>query len=148
MKSSERIDVRIVPTDSPGCPPSANTNQLFRGFSFVAISDEESQPPQNININMSSVQVPTHTHWIGLCIYYNMVVCGNNRICLCVYFSLQQLHRNTAQFSDAYDVKEDIGVGSYSICKRCVQKSNSMDYAVKVSCNPGDAHVSPWECPW
>uniref|UniRef100_A0A674ECP4 non-specific serine/threonine protein kinase n=1 Tax=Salmo trutta TaxID=8032 RepID=A0A674ECP4_SALTR len=88
-----------TPRDSPGCPPSANTNQLFRGFSFVAISDEESQPPQNININMSSVQ---------------------------------QLHRNTAQFSDAYDVKEDIGVGSYSICKRCVQKSNSMDYAVKV----------------
>uniref|UniRef100_A0A674EBJ0 non-specific serine/threonine protein kinase n=1 Tax=Salmo trutta TaxID=8032 RepID=A0A674EBJ0_SALTR len=88
-----------TPRDSPGCPPSANTNQLFRGFSFVAISDEESQPPQNININMSSVQ---------------------------------QLHRNTAQFSDAYDVKEDIGVGSYSICKRCVQKSNSMDYAVKI----------------
>ncbi|XP_024253627.1 ribosomal protein S6 kinase alpha-3 isoform X3 [Oncorhynchus tshawytscha] len=88
-----------TPRDSPGCPPSANTNQLFRGFSFVAISDEESQPPQNININMSSIQ---------------------------------QLHRNTAQFSDAYDVKEDIGVGSYSICKRCVQKSNSMDYAVKI----------------
>uniref|UniRef100_A0A8C7V2R7 non-specific serine/threonine protein kinase n=1 Tax=Oncorhynchus mykiss TaxID=8022 RepID=A0A8C7V2R7_ONCMY len=80
-----------TPRDSPGCPPSANTNQLFRGFSFVAISDEESQPPQNININI-----------------------------------------NTAQFSDAYDVKEDIGVGSYSICKRCVQKSNSMDYAVKI----------------
>uniref|UniRef100_A0A8C7KZC2 non-specific serine/threonine protein kinase n=1 Tax=Oncorhynchus kisutch TaxID=8019 RepID=A0A8C7KZC2_ONCKI len=49
-----------------------------------------------------------------------------------VSLSLQQLHRNTAQFSDAYDVKEDIGVGSYSICKRCVQKSNSMDYAVKI----------------
>uniref|UniRef100_A0A8C7V8G7 non-specific serine/threonine protein kinase n=1 Tax=Oncorhynchus mykiss TaxID=8022 RepID=A0A8C7V8G7_ONCMY len=63
-----------TPRDSPGCPPSANTNQLFRGFSFV-----------NININI-----------------------------------------------DAYDVKEDIGVGSYSICKRCVQKSNSMDYAVKI----------------
>uniref|UniRef100_A0A4W5P302 Ribosomal protein S6 kinase n=1 Tax=Hucho hucho TaxID=62062 RepID=A0A4W5P302_9TELE len=80
-----------TPRDSPGCPPSANAHQLFRGFSFVAISDEESQPPQNININMTSIQ-----------------------------------------FSDAYDVKEDIGVGSYSICKRCVQKSNSMDYAVKI----------------
>uniref|UniRef100_A0A8C7V8J9 Ribosomal protein S6 kinase n=1 Tax=Oncorhynchus mykiss TaxID=8022 RepID=A0A8C7V8J9_ONCMY len=76
-----------TPRDSPGCPPSANTNQLFRGFSFV----------------------------VPVFIYYNM-----------------QLHRNTAQFSDAYDVKEDIGVGSYSICKRCVQKSNSMDYAVKI----------------
>uniref|UniRef100_A0A8C1ZVB2 non-specific serine/threonine protein kinase n=1 Tax=Cyprinus carpio TaxID=7962 RepID=A0A8C1ZVB2_CYPCA len=37
------------------------------------------------------------------------------------------------QFTDVYDVKEDIGVGSYSICKRCVHKSTGMDYAVKVN---------------
>uniref|UniRef100_A0A8C7LC48 non-specific serine/threonine protein kinase n=1 Tax=Oncorhynchus kisutch TaxID=8019 RepID=A0A8C7LC48_ONCKI len=91
-----------TPRDSPGCPPSANAHQLFRGFSFVAISKEESQPPQTPSMNMTSIQ---------------------------------QLHRNAAPFSDVYDVKEDIGVGSYSICKRCVQKSNSMEYAVKVSCN-------------
>uniref|UniRef100_A0A8C7L1A8 Ribosomal protein S6 kinase n=1 Tax=Oncorhynchus kisutch TaxID=8019 RepID=A0A8C7L1A8_ONCKI len=88
-----------TPRDSPGCPPSANAHQLFRGFSFVAISKEESQPPQTPSMNMTSIQ---------------------------------QLHRNAAPFSDVYDVKEDIGVGSYSICKRCVQKSNSMEYAVKV----------------
>lgn len=29
-------DVRLTFTDSPGIPPSANTHQLFRGFSFVA----------------------------------------------------------------------------------------------------------------
>uniref|UniRef100_A0A4W5RDA9 Ribosomal protein S6 kinase n=1 Tax=Hucho hucho TaxID=62062 RepID=A0A4W5RDA9_9TELE len=80
-----------TPRDSPGCPPSANAHQLFRGFSFVAISEEESQPPQTTSMNMTSIQ-----------------------------------------FSDVYDVKEDIGVGSYSICKRCVQKSNSMEYAVKI----------------
>uniref|UniRef100_A0A8C8EQE4 non-specific serine/threonine protein kinase n=1 Tax=Oncorhynchus tshawytscha TaxID=74940 RepID=A0A8C8EQE4_ONCTS len=88
-----------TPRDSPGCPPSANAHQLFRGFSFVAISKEESQPQQTPSMNMTSIQ---------------------------------QLHRNAAPFSDVYDVKEDIGVGSYSICKRCVQKSNSMEYAVKV----------------
>lgn len=37
------------------------------------------------------------------------------------------------QFTDVYDVKEDIGVGSYSICNRCVHKSAKMEYAVKVS---------------
>lgn len=37
------------------------------------------------------------------------------------------------EFSDVYDVKEDIGVGSYSICKRCIQKSTGMEYAVKVT---------------
>ncbi|XP_051538896.1 ribosomal protein S6 kinase alpha-3 isoform X5 [Myxocyprinus asiaticus] len=88
-----------TPKDSPGVPPSANANQLFRGFSFVAItSEEESQPIQSNS--MSSI--------------------------------VQQLHRNVSQFSDAYEVKEDIGVGSYSICKRCIQKSTGMEYAVKI----------------
>ncbi|XP_030624528.1 ribosomal protein S6 kinase alpha-3 isoform X3 [Chanos chanos] len=88
-----------TPKDSPGVPPSANAHQLFRGFSFVAItSEEESQPLPSSNV--SSI--------------------------------VQQLHRNTAQFGDAYEVKEDIGVGSYSICKRCIQKSTGMEYAVKV----------------
>uniref|UniRef100_A0A6Q2ZEZ1 Ribosomal protein S6 kinase n=1 Tax=Esox lucius TaxID=8010 RepID=A0A6Q2ZEZ1_ESOLU len=83
-----------TPRDSPGCPPSASAHQLFRGFSFVAISEEE---------KWGSMSLP-----------------------------LQHLHRNTALFTDVYDVKEDIGVGSYSICKRCVQKSNRMEYAVKI----------------
>lgn len=45
---------------------------------------------------------------------------------------LQHPHRSTVQFTDVYDVKEDIGVGSYSICKRCVHNSTGMDYAVKI----------------
>uniref|UniRef100_A0A671N0X2 non-specific serine/threonine protein kinase n=1 Tax=Sinocyclocheilus anshuiensis TaxID=1608454 RepID=A0A671N0X2_9TELE len=90
-----------TPRDSPGVPPSANAHQLFRGFSFVASGvEEESQPPIQSNLNMSSI--------------------------------LQQPHRSTLQFTDVYDVKEDIGVGSYSICKRCVHKSTGVDYAVKV----------------
>ncbi|XP_043082305.1 ribosomal protein S6 kinase alpha-3 isoform X2 [Puntigrus tetrazona] len=87
-----------TPKDSPGVPPSANANQLFRGFSFVAISsEEESQPLQSNSVS-----------------------------------SIVQLHRNVSQFNDAYEVKEDIGVGSYSICRRCVQKSTGMEYAVKI----------------
>uniref|UniRef100_A0AAR2LPU1 non-specific serine/threonine protein kinase n=1 Tax=Pygocentrus nattereri TaxID=42514 RepID=A0AAR2LPU1_PYGNA len=87
-----------TPKDSPGVPPSANAHQLFRGFSFVAISSEEDTQP--LQSNMSNI--------------------------------VQQLHRNTTQFSDSYEVREDIGVGSYSICKRCIQKSTGMEYAVKV----------------
>ncbi|XP_055039072.1 ribosomal protein S6 kinase alpha-3 isoform X5 [Misgurnus anguillicaudatus] len=88
-----------TPKDSPGVPPSANANQLFRGFSFVAITPEEESQPLQSN-SMTSI--------------------------------VQQLHRNVNQFSDAYEVKEDIGVGSYSICKRCIQKSTGMEYAVKI----------------
>ncbi|XP_022623442.1 ribosomal protein S6 kinase alpha-3 isoform X1 [Seriola dumerili] len=83
-----------TPRDSPGVPPSANAHQLFRGFSFVAITEEETQPLPNAIV--------------------------------------QQLHRSTSQFSDAYEIKEDIGVGSYSICKRCIHKGTGMEYAVKI----------------
>ncbi|ETE68944.1 Ribosomal protein S6 kinase alpha-3, partial [Ophiophagus hannah] len=84
--------------DSPGIPPSANAHQLFRGFSFVAISsDDENQAMQTS---------------------------GGH--------SIVQLHRNSIQFTDGYEVKQDIGVGSYSICKRCIHKTTNMEYAVKI----------------
>ncbi|MCI4394142.1 hypothetical protein PGIGA_G00165560 [Pangasianodon gigas] len=41
-------------------------------------------------------------------------------------------HHSTLVFTDVYDVKEDIGVGSYSVCKRCVHQSTGMEYAVKI----------------
>uniref|UniRef100_A0A8C7E2M6 non-specific serine/threonine protein kinase n=1 Tax=Naja naja TaxID=35670 RepID=A0A8C7E2M6_NAJNA len=88
-----------TPKDSPGIPPSANAHQLFRGFSFVAISsDDENQAMQTS---------------------------GGHSI-------VQQLHRNSIQFTDGYEVKQDIGVGSYSICKRCIHKTTNMEYAVKI----------------
>uniref|UniRef100_A0A8C6XW31 non-specific serine/threonine protein kinase n=1 Tax=Naja naja TaxID=35670 RepID=A0A8C6XW31_NAJNA len=87
-----------TPKDSPGIPPSANAHQLFRGFSFVAISsDDENQAMQTS---------------------------GGH--------SIVQLHRNSIQFTDGYEVKQDIGVGSYSICKRCIHKTTNMEYAVKI----------------
>ncbi|KAI1241566.1 hypothetical protein IHE44_0005042 [Lamprotornis superbus] len=49
-----------------------------------------------------------------------------------VHSIVQQLHRNSIQFTDGYEVKEDIGVGSYSVCKRCVHKASNMEYAVKI----------------
>uniref|UniRef100_UPI00358E4589 ribosomal protein S6 kinase alpha-3 isoform X4 n=1 Tax=Myxine glutinosa TaxID=7769 RepID=UPI00358E4589 len=45
---------------------------------------------------------------------------------------VQQLHGNSMQFADGYEVREDIGVGSYSVCKRCIHKTTNMEYAVKI----------------
>ncbi|KAK4808854.1 hypothetical protein QYF61_003912 [Mycteria americana] len=45
---------------------------------------------------------------------------------------VQQLHGKNIQFNDGYVVKEAIGVGSYSVCKRCIHKATNMEYAVKV----------------
>ncbi|XP_048349291.1 ribosomal protein S6 kinase alpha-3 [Sphaerodactylus townsendi] len=49
-----------------------------------------------------------------------------------VHSVVQQLHRNSIQFTDGYEVKQDIGVGSYSVCKRCIHKATNMEYAVKI----------------
>ncbi|XP_066472496.1 ribosomal protein S6 kinase alpha-2 [Tiliqua scincoides] len=45
---------------------------------------------------------------------------------------VQQLHGNNIHFTDGYEIKEDIGVGSYSVCKRCVHKATETDFAVKI----------------
>ncbi|XP_078236882.1 ribosomal protein S6 kinase alpha-6 isoform X1 [Pogona vitticeps] len=45
---------------------------------------------------------------------------------------VQQLHGNSALFTDAYELKEDIGVGSYSVCKRCIHIASNMEFAVKI----------------
>uniref|UniRef100_G1SQZ7 non-specific serine/threonine protein kinase n=1 Tax=Oryctolagus cuniculus TaxID=9986 RepID=G1SQZ7_RABIT len=43
-----------------------------------------------------------------------------------------QINGNAAQFGEVYELKEDIGVGSYSVCKRCVHKTTNMEFAVKI----------------
>ncbi|KAK1804220.1 hypothetical protein P4O66_020257 [Electrophorus voltai] len=43
-----------------------------------------------------------------------------------------QMPSSATQFSDVYELKEDIGVGSYSICKRCIHRVTTMEFAVKI----------------
>nr|XP_012594118.1 ribosomal protein S6 kinase alpha-6 isoform X6 [Microcebus murinus] len=43
-----------------------------------------------------------------------------------------QINGNAAQFSEVYELKEDIGVGSYSVCKRCIHATTNMEFAVKI----------------
>nr|KAF6492935.1 ribosomal protein S6 kinase A6 [Molossus molossus] len=43
-----------------------------------------------------------------------------------------QINGNAAQFGEVYELKEDIGVGSYSVCKRCIHTVTNMEFAVKV----------------
>ncbi|XP_055495977.1 ribosomal protein S6 kinase alpha-2 isoform X2 [Leucoraja erinacea] len=45
---------------------------------------------------------------------------------------VQQLHGNSIHFTDGYELKEDVGVGSFSVCKRCVHKLTTVEYAVKI----------------
>ncbi|XP_017523542.1 ribosomal protein S6 kinase alpha-6 isoform X2 [Manis javanica] len=43
-----------------------------------------------------------------------------------------QINGNAAQFGEVYELKEDIGVGSYSVCKRCIHMATNMEFAVKI----------------
>uniref|UniRef100_A0A4W5LWY2 non-specific serine/threonine protein kinase n=1 Tax=Hucho hucho TaxID=62062 RepID=A0A4W5LWY2_9TELE len=93
-----------TPKDSPGVPPSAGAHQLFRGFSFVA--------PAMLDEEGTAVQALYHRY-------------------VCVW-SIQQLHGKNVLFSDGYMLKEDIGMGSFSVCKRCIHKATNTEYAAKV----------------
>ncbi|XP_073682737.1 ribosomal protein S6 kinase alpha-1 isoform X1 [Garra rufa] len=91
-----------TPKDSPGVPPSAGAHQLFRGFSFVATAMLEEEG------KVEPSKPPPHP-----------VV-------------QQQLHGKNLLFSDGYVLKEDIGMGSFSVCKRCIHKATNTEYAVKM----------------
>ncbi|KAM9320715.1 ribosomal protein S6 kinase alpha-1 isoform 2-T2 [Gastrophryne carolinensis] len=97
-----------TPKDSPGIPPSAGAHQLFRGFSFVAPS----------LIDKDSVAPPP----LSFIVY----------ILICIFFSFTKIPSKNVAFTDVYTVQETIGIGSYSVCKRCVHKGTNMEYAVKV----------------
>uniref|UniRef100_A0A8C6Z7U0 non-specific serine/threonine protein kinase n=1 Tax=Nothoprocta perdicaria TaxID=30464 RepID=A0A8C6Z7U0_NOTPE len=45
---------------------------------------------------------------------------------------ITQLHGNNIHFTDGYEIKEDIGIGSYSVCKRCIHKATETEFAVKI----------------
>ncbi|KAK3097834.1 hypothetical protein FSP39_013613 [Pinctada imbricata] len=93
---------RRTPRDSPGIPPSATAHELFRGFSFVA-------PALLEQGNNGTVTNP---------------IMDNN---------LKNLPGvKSKPFSEEYDMKEDIGIGSYSVCKRCMHKTTSQSFAVKI----------------
>ncbi|CAB3362156.1 Hypothetical predicted protein [Cloeon dipterum] len=93
-----------TPKDSPGVPPSANAHELFRGFSFV---DPTLLDGHDIQTHLNQIpekmpELATHS-----------------------YIKPNKL-------SDEYEVEEQIGTGSYSVCRRCVHRSSRVEYAVKI----------------
>ncbi|XP_057326745.1 ribosomal protein S6 kinase 2 beta-like isoform X2 [Microplitis mediator] len=91
-----------TPRDSPGLPPSANAHELFRGFSFVAPGLLEEIPKSP-----------------------EIMSCENISSAFPTYV-------NRAPIRDEYEIKEEIGNGSYSTVYRAVHKITKIEYAVKV----------------
>lgn len=96
-----------TPRDSPGVPPSATAHELFRGFSYVAPTLVE------------EIMVEEITHDKG-------PVVRNTRSVA----SIQGV--KTKPFLDDYELKEELGSGAYSTCRRCTQKNTGKEFAVKI----------------
>ncbi|XP_076003078.1 ribosomal protein S6 kinase alpha-2 [Genypterus blacodes] len=94
-----------TPTDSPGLPPSANTHQLFRGFSFVATSPN--QEPSVAAVTSSRQEI-------------------NN------FNPVAQHLRGDAAFSDVYELKEEVAQTAMSIRRRCLHRVTAVEYSVKI----------------
>lgn len=96
--------------DSPGGPVSASAHEIFRGFSFVApcLLDETTNLIINgaNNLNMQQARLTTFSNDIpGV---------------------------KPGVFSDEYSLMQELGRGSFSVCKLCEHKTTRKNYAAKV----------------
>ncbi|KXJ17060.1 Ribosomal protein S6 kinase alpha-2 [Exaiptasia diaphana] len=95
-----------TPQDSPAIPPSATCHQLFRGFSYVApaLADEDETTQQKAEKMDVEMNKPRSHH-----------------------FPVR-----TTSILEEYDIKQEVGRGSYSVCRRCINKADGQEYAVKI----------------
>lgn len=106
-----------TPRDSPCVPASANTHELFRGFSFVADSVHlhcQSSAPASA---IATAATGSTRHTSGF------VNAAGDRL-------VKRAKPNG--FFDEYTMFEIVGTGTFSVCRRCVHKSTQTEYAVKV----------------
>lgn len=99
------------PKDSPAVPPSAGANQLFRGFSYVDPSALTEVPEEAMEL-------------------VNNLNGGGGGVSSSDY--VPTASTTVKNINDDYDIKEEIGVGAFSVCKRCVHRSSGKEYAVKI----------------
>jgi len=102
-----------TPKDSPAIPASATTHELFRGFSYVAplLHEEVANTPPT-----QTVPVP------GLTAGLKSAKSKSSPFCF----------GKTGSFAQEYELLEEIGQGSYSVCRRCVHRATRTEYAVKI----------------
>lgn len=99
----------MPPTDSPAVVPP-NYDKIFKGYSYVAPSVLFSKNVISDDLLRPAVRTDDTT-------------------------ALVQCRLNDSPFFQTYDIdlnEEILGDGSFSICRRCIQKSTGREYAVKI----------------
>jgi len=114
-----------TPKDSPAVPASATTHELFRGFSYVAPLLNEDAAPSS---GPPSSQIPTSQHTTPQPM--------NNSLSSGLKSAKSKTSPfcfgKTGSFAQEYELLEEIGQGSYSVCRRCVHRATRSEYAVKI----------------
>lgn len=98
----------MPPTDSPAVVPP-NFDKIFKGYSYVAPSVLFTK-----NVISDDILKPIKHH---------------------DHISLQNKQLNDSPFFQSYEIDFDediIGDGTFSICRKCIQKSSGKEYAVKI----------------
>ncbi|NP_001296628.1 ribosomal protein S6 kinase 2 beta [Hydra vulgaris] len=100
--------------DSPAVPPSAGANQLFRGFSYVAPSVLSSGLEGGFQGIEEGMEFTDSS---------NGSVQSNGDV---------PSDRYDTSIYDQYDIREEIGMGAFSVCKQCFHKASGCEFAVKI----------------
>lgn len=96
------------PRDSPGGPVSASAHEIFRGFSFIApglLVDETGAVAGQGFTNSMQSKSPFSNEIPGV---------------------------KPGIFQDEYHVMQELGRGTFSVCRLCEHKATRKQYAVKV----------------
>uniref|UniRef100_A0A6A7FRR2 non-specific serine/threonine protein kinase n=2 Tax=Hirondellea gigas TaxID=1518452 RepID=A0A6A7FRR2_9CRUS len=101
-----------TPRDSPGVPASANAHQLFRGFSYVA--------PPLLEGEDTIDALPQHNSASSM--HHDLHAKISKHVASAKWSCIEV----------EYELCEEVGRGSYSICRRCVHKATRTEYAVKI----------------
>ncbi|XP_035783748.1 ribosomal protein S6 kinase 2 beta-like isoform X2 [Anopheles albimanus] len=98
------------PKDSPGGPVSASAHEIFRGFSFIAPGLLDEQPNFANGSNMVMQQQPASRS----------------------PFSNEIPGVKPAAFGDEYSMMQELGRGTFSVCRMCEHRTTKKHYAVKI----------------
>merc|ERR1719403_433888 len=116
-----------TPKDSPAVPASATTHELFRGFSYVAplLNEDSATTPLPPASGPPSSQVaPPQQHNTPNCLSSGLKSAKSK--------TSPFIFGKTGSFAQEYELLEEIGQGSYSVCRRCIHRSTRAEYAVKI----------------
>lgn len=134
------------PRDSPGGPVSASAHEIFRGFSFIApglLLDDSLAGNGFVNSMQPQQQQQHHQHHQHHQLQQQPQQHSNLHLnqqsqqqqqahAMRLAFSQDIPGMKPGNFHDEYNVMQELGRGTFSVCRLCEHKATRKQYAVKV----------------